>query len=323
MFTAHGVHDRALAAVATPPSSSLLLEAFAANLRLARRHYAFVSMSEAVAMLAGTAPWREHCVALTFDDSLRCHARLTAPLLNRLGIPATFYVSTATVESQQPYWWLRLEWATKRLRPESIQLEEIDGQRFRLFPGMSTAELRAVKSALKRVPAARCEAAVERMEAAAAPTASEAEAFHQFAAPLTWDEVRTLIRLGMTVGSHTCTHPHLAALPPEAQARELAVSKGTIEEQCGIACVHFSYPYGAYSLDTAAAARAAGYHSAVTTGQPGWNRPGSDLYQLMRFALPREPGKLAYLLCGWEGRMQSWRHGLARSRREGTPESWL
>jgi peptidoglycan/xylan/chitin deacetylase (PgdA/CDA1 family) len=61
---------------------------------------------------------------------------------------------------------------------------------------------------------------------------------------LSWDDVRTMARLGFDFGSHTVTHANLAALSPEQARRELVESRATIEDQVGRHVRWFAYPFG-------------------------------------------------------------------------------
>lgn len=99
---------------------------------------------------------------------------------------------------------------------------------------------------------------------------------------LDWDEVRELARqAGISIGSHTLTHPHLPRLAgPDAQ-REIAESRARIQAQIGRPVVHFCYPSGDLREREAQLTRSAGYRSAVTVA-PGLNRAGADPYQLRR-----------------------------------------
>jgi len=53
---------------------------------------------------------------------------------------------------------------------------------------------------------------------------------HNQAGFLSWDQLRELAREGVTIGSQTLSHPHLADLPPAAVARELQLSPERIEK---------------------------------------------------------------------------------------------
>jgi peptidoglycan/xylan/chitin deacetylase (PgdA/CDA1 family) len=101
---------------------------------------------------------------------------------------------------------------------------------------------------------------------------------------MTWEQVREMAAGGVTFGSHTMTHPSLAALGPGEAAREMAGSKALIERNLGIPVSGLAYPYGTrrdVDAGVIAAARESGYtHACMAIN--GTVRPGSDT-----FALPR------------------------------------
>lgn len=96
-----------------------------------------------------------------------------------------------------------------------------------------------------------------------------------------WSAARALVRSGHAVGSHTVTHRSLLDLPPQAVRDELLRSKGHIEEELGVPVPDLSYPFGITTDSIMAAARAAGYRSAVTTAVALADR------KMDRFFLPR------------------------------------
>jgi peptidoglycan/xylan/chitin deacetylase (PgdA/CDA1 family) len=95
---------------------------------------------------------------------------------------------------------------------------------------------------------------------------------------MSWEQLRELQAAGMTVGSHTRTHPVL----PDYHAalhNEVAMSRADIEQHLGRAPDFFAYPFGAWDAQSAAWARTAGYRAARTYRGGAWNTP-SDLFHL-------------------------------------------
>ena len=66
-----------------------------------------------------------------------------------------------------------------------------------------------------------------------------------------------------TLGCHTCSHPHLASLPEEAQRKEITECKQWLEQLIVKHITHLAYPYGNYTPQTLRLARQAGFTSAV------------------------------------------------------------
>jgi glycosyltransferase involved in cell wall biosynthesis/peptidoglycan/xylan/chitin deacetylase (PgdA/CDA1 family) len=82
--------------------STVSTAAFRQQMQFLKDHYNVVSLSEAVRRLrcAGTS---ERLLAITFDDGYADNARVAAPILKSLGLPACFFVSTDLIGSTQPF----------------------------------------------------------------------------------------------------------------------------------------------------------------------------------------------------------------------------
>jgi peptidoglycan/xylan/chitin deacetylase (PgdA/CDA1 family) len=60
---------------------------------------------------------------------------------------------------------------------------------------------------------------------------------------MTWGEAREMQACGMSIGSHTVTHPKLASMERNAIDEELSRSKQIIEDGLGTPVTSFSYPF--------------------------------------------------------------------------------
>lgn len=79
---------------------------------------------------------------------------------------------------------------------------------------------------------------------------------------MSWESLRELASGGWEIGAHTCSHPHLSALTPEAIESELNRSRATLQER-GFMCRSVAYPFGDADDRVRAAAAAAGYEAAA------------------------------------------------------------
>ena len=122
----------------------------------------------------------------------------------------------------------------------------------------------------------------------AVPEVTAAAAAHpeEFAV-MDWDELREVAAEGVTVGSHTCSHPRLTRLTDAELDRELVDSKQSIEQELGRACSLLAYPYGDEDGRVQSAARRAGYAAAFAL--PG-RRRNPDSMALPRVDLYRKHG---------------------------------
>lgn len=111
--------------------------------------------------------------------------------------------------------------------------------------------------------------------------------------PLTWEEIKVMDNSGITFGSHTKTHPVLAALSRDAIRAELVDSKKHIEANLGHAIDSLAYPFGGRNSFNAAVteeAADAGYRYAYTNIM-GINRnEDGDNFGLKRVRIYSEDG---------------------------------
>jgi len=97
-----------------------------------------------------------------------------------------------------------------------------------------------------------------------------------------WDRVAEMSDSGFVdFYSHTANHARCGRLGADAVAEELGGSKRALEERLGRPCLYLCWPFGEYSAEAVALAKAAGYRALFTT-RPGVVREGTD-----PFAIPR------------------------------------
>ena len=110
---------------------------------------------------------------------------------------------------------------------------------------------------------------------------------------LDWDGARQLVQWpGVTVASHTYYHGILSQEDDQAQRQDLLESRQQLERELQVKVDLLAYPNGQagdWNGATITTARAAGYTHAITT-MPGWNRPSTPPYELLRFVQQPERG---------------------------------
>jgi peptidoglycan/xylan/chitin deacetylase (PgdA/CDA1 family) len=107
---------------------------------------------------------------------------------------------------------------------------------------------------------------------------------------LTWGQLEEAVSSGLvTVGSHTHRHANLARAKEGEAEEEMRRSKELIEENLGVSCRHFAYPWAVASPLAARAAR----RLFETAALDAWrtNRAGQfDRYRLGRVPILRSDG---------------------------------
>lgn len=126
--------------------------------------------------------------------------------------------------------------------------------------------------------------------------------------------LREMAGAGMTIASHTASHPHLARVPVEEARREVRDSKARLEDALGHPVRAFCYPYGNFSPGVVGEVRGAGYALATSTIRDNRNSD-AQRYALRRvMVMPgKSPAWLRYALSP----VYHWLHARKNARRWG------
>lgn len=215
-------------------------------------------------------------IVLTFDDGYLDNFTRLMPLLQAENTPATIFVTTGLVDRQIPMWWDALERLDACARPRAVSPKL--GRR----PITTRHELADRTSEFKlSEPAYQIELLTKLMRQA--PDAN----LDPFGNALTWENLGEMSSSGLiTIGSHTVTHPMLAALPRQTIVYELENSKKQLEARLNVSVNVLAYPFGQrgeIGPEAADIARDIGYVAAVTTEA----RPLASSDRLTMYNLPR------------------------------------
>ncbi len=237
-------------------------DVFRQQMELLASEFHPISMEEVVRFVEGQQDLPRWSVAVTFDDGYADNYRLAAPVLNRLGITATFYVTVECVKQGILPWPARARYAL--FTTKNSTWCDPDGRSWPLH----TVALRsqAFEQACKYASAL---AGADQTRLISSLEGQLQAALAQGPPMLGWDEVRTLMKQGHIIGSHTLTHPNMAHINEKALKREFNESKQALERELGKPIVHFSYPCPAlqphWTERTIQVSRESGYQTAVTT----------------------------------------------------------
>ena len=102
--------------------------------------------------------------------------------------------------------------------------------------------------------------------------------------PLTFDDMRNLIKNGHYIGSHTLNHKRLSELKSKKDLKnEILVSKVVLEKELNTQINHFAYPFGDINSISSEAMKLANQHyKYVHSGVRGINYSSVNKYALRR-----------------------------------------
>ena len=210
-------------------------------------------------------PGRRPFCLFTFDDGKLQNHSETAPELERLGVPAVFYLVSDFVGGDQALWHDDHEALVAAIGPVPAAL---DGELLKQLP-------HAVR--------------IDRLQSALHAAGASADVADPRVALISWDDARDLAARGFVIGAHGRRH---SILPRETQddARdEIAQSLAAIGAQLGSPCTTFAFPNGNYNSALAHHAMRHGAQTVMTT-EPLWVGSRSMAWRLPRVQLHPHDG---------------------------------
>lgn len=253
-------------------------DAFEKQVIFLKEHYRVFDLGELVER-SRRAQVPQRAVAITFDDGYRDNYEFAFPVLKIHSVPATIFLTTGSIGTDQPLWHDRVFDAFRHATVPRARLQSWPEVELKLAPGAERqSSLEMTIRRAKYLPPREKLQLVEELEERLKPCRSGRVAM------LTWDQVREMCHAGIGFGSHTVSHPILTCVDSVELKRELAASRGMVEDQLRAPCCGFAYPNGQpadYNEDVKAELKKCGYTYAVTT-VPGFNTALGDPFELKR-----------------------------------------
>lgn len=243
----HGVaEDADPVSTLVPPHPARLFEA---QLEHLRKRYRVVPAEDLLEEVTRRRRGEPFPAAVTFDDDLVSHVDRALPILLRLGIHATFFLTGASLDAPFAFWWERLERAHAQ---GQVDLPALVGAPS--GAGRDTIE-NLGRTIEELEPRDRAEVA-DRLGRHLGPDPDSAG--------LRAGGVHSLVEAGMAIGFHTLRHDSLPALPDDALESALTEGRGRLEDVSGAPLDLIAYPHGRADGRVADAALRAGYRYGFT-----------------------------------------------------------
>jgi peptidoglycan/xylan/chitin deacetylase (PgdA/CDA1 family) len=101
-------------------------------------------------------------------------------------------------------------------------------------------------------------------------------------APLmSWEEIKSLQKIGIEFGAHSCIHRKMTEMEPAELAEDTRRTREILEENLGVPVPTLAYPYGDQNESVRQVVGEVGTTAAVTT-EEGISKLGDDLLKLPR-----------------------------------------
>ncbi|QHL89098.1 polysaccharide deacetylase family protein [Nibribacter ruber] len=280
---------------------------FEQQLQLLQEDYQVLPLPELVAR-ADKNSLKRKSIALTFDDGYLDNFLVAKPLLEKYGLPATFFIAGGQAEAEKGFWWDELEDlvlgsqnlpARFSMAVAGAKVEiELDKESF--LTGSLQQKLSQWKAVGQEPETQRGKLFLQLWQLLRPLPYVEQQDYlarlrewagaHNISKPahgrMSQTQLQDLARHPLfKLGGHTVSHPLLSSLSKARQYQELAENQEVLQDLTGSPVQACSFPYGAYNSDSLAVAQSLGYTAAFTTQEKSISRQ-TNPFQLGRVQVP-------------------------------------
>ena len=221
---------------------------------------------------------------VSFDDGYKDNIEYAAPILEKYNCPASFYVATDCINKNIPTWTYLLDHALQQTKVTSICMYH--NQVPELFKNVSLSEkqlVRKINPWMKKLPDTERQLVLDSILDQCTDIVIPENKM------MSWNDVVQLNNAGFHIGSHSHTHPMLAALGNESEIlSELSTSFQLIKDKTGRTPITISYPIGSFDERVIRLSRQVGYKYGLATEQRPFRSKDDDLMAIPRIELHQE-----------------------------------
>lgn len=278
-------------------------------------HYRVVSMAELIEHLENEDELPPGLAAITIDDGYRDAYEIAFPILRQRKAKATLFVVTDFLDRKTWLWTDKLRFLTLHTRATRLETS-INNRALKLQLSGRASRLEAASKINSYLKSLSDEARDDAISSIAKSLRTDIPDLpDRDYDSITLEQAREMDSNGVSIESHTVTHPILTNLNDERLAAELRGSKSRLESLLDRRVDCLCYPNGNYDARVRQATENAGYRSAVTI-EAGLNRNGCDLLTLRRVHTDQDFAHFIQSTSGFEQVKERVRYALAKAAGE-------
>jgi len=243
VLTYHRIGDPSVVGELDPDVREVDARGLSEQIAIARSAGSIVSLSEVRSFFLGKR-LPPNPVLLAFDDGYVDCRRVVLPLLQKLGVPAVFFIPTAFPDSGRLFWWDRIHLVLRRCQALEFSIRHPFPVHLDLRAGPEQARrllLRLVKNTA-RLDLDRFFDELVRATNVSIPDGEERTLARSTI--MSFQDIRALHDAGMAVASHSHAHRVLGTLSPAEVLLDLRKSRMILRDVLGTDVRTVGYPVG-------------------------------------------------------------------------------
>ncbi|VAW58683.1 Polysaccharide deacetylase [hydrothermal vent metagenome] len=262
---------------------------FETQMRYVKKHFNPITFKHIIDYQNGNTKLPECPVIITFDDGHLDNYTHAFPVLKKLHIPATIFISTEYMDSDKIFWFDWVAYNVYKTRKKELTLNE--GSFFLKIGSGISQKRKSVENLLNHLKALgnneRLAALIEIKNTLNVKLENKDRGK---SSALQWRQIVEMGENQIEFGSHTVSHPVLSSLSAHELTQELVQSKTVIEQQLGKSVDTIAYPVGGedeFNQSVIDECKKASYILGISYS-PGIEKlPLRDMYRIKRLHVER------------------------------------
>jgi glycosyltransferase involved in cell wall biosynthesis/peptidoglycan/xylan/chitin deacetylase (PgdA/CDA1 family) len=215
---------------------------FEHQMRYLKDNFRVISLTDLCRLLKNGKGLPKNSVVITFDDGYRDNYLNAYPILRKYKLPATLFLTTHPVETQEPLFFDALCYGIFTTLQKIVNFQDLGLSKYLL--DKKILQLKAIKEINNFSKQMTFQEKSRFLHILSDRLKVDFEELKAMRLYLSWDEVMEMSRDGIEIGAHTKTHTQLASMPDEELQSEILDSRDIIEKRLGEKVFSFAYPFG-------------------------------------------------------------------------------
>lgn len=272
----HGVTSTKSVGIENASGKHIARDKFIEHMRFVKANHNAISIDEAL-----NGPWPDFPIVITFDDGFENNYTEAAPILDELGIPATFYITSGMVDTDLMFWVDVLEDCINRTSISDIHIDEGSFSLANKYNALSQ-----IKTICKAESIKRKNDIISQViqQTNITPSIHASDNYKK----IKWHQVREMHQNGLfTIGGHSLCHDILSRMDDAQLKADINSSVDLLDYNLDCEIKHFSYPEGQEDHFDERAVKILQDRGIVCspTAIKGLNKAGADPFYLKRVML--------------------------------------
>lgn len=210
------------------------------------KYFKPVTLQEVTSHIKSGSPNLKNSFLLTFDDGLKEIYTVVAPILQRKGIPAVFFLNNDFIDNKILFYRLKISLLIGEVLNEegSISLRNTYANLLGLTDNSSHSLIRALKD-IRQNQSDKLDKIAEAINFSFTDFLRNHQPF------LTTEQIHSLIKSGFSIGGHSLNHPYYPLLTEEEQFRQTVESVSDLHSRFQLKEKVFAFPHSDVELSHA------------------------------------------------------------------------